>query len=290
MSVRRLLPLLLVLLLLPGCFRQAGEVYEPNDSAAQTVPTGEGDTSSQEGDTPAPTSDSDLPPVTIISPPTAVPVGETPTEQAPAETPVDTSVEGQSPEVPSETPSEQPTISSEVEVVETPTQPVFLTPNVPLPVTDIPPTQPGAAPTHTPSGLITPTALPDGPTGDGCTYTVQGGNTLFSIARNNGITLDQLRAANPEVVGDLIQVGQVLNIPGCGQGVDEQGNPIQPPTATPVTGPSGETIHTVQAGDTLVRIARQYNVTVQAIVTANNLQNPNVLAVGQQLIIPTPEP
>jgi spore germination protein len=57
-----------------------------------------------------------------------------------------------------------------------------------------------------------------------------------------------------------------------------------------VTGPSGETVHTVAAGDTLVRIARQYNVTVQAIVSANNLQNPNVLAVGQQLVIPTPEP
>jgi len=288
MPARRLLPLLIVLLLiLPGCFRQAGEAFDPStDSGAQTstdgvVPSATPvESNTAEGaDTPAPTDDNALPPVTIISPPSPTP-GEAPTEEI-------QSIE-QSQETPE--PDTQPTIGGQVELVEpTATTQVFLTPGNNLPITDIPPTQQNVTPTSTPSGLVTPTAL-SLQEGDGCTYTVQPGNTLFSIARNNGIDLDQLREANPDLVGDLIQPGQVLNIPGCGAGVDEQGNPIQPTSAAPSTNDSGQTIHVVQAGDTLVRIARQYDVTVQAIVTANNLANPNLLAVGQELIIPTPEP
>ncbi|MFN8371505.1 MAG: LysM peptidoglycan-binding domain-containing protein [Anaerolineae bacterium] len=286
MPARRLLPLLIVLLLiLPGCFRQAGEAFDPStDSGAQNsdgvVPSAtpvESNTS-EGAETPAPTDENALPPVTIISPPSA-----TPTEEAP---------DTQSIDQPQETtvPDTQPTVGGGVELLEpTATAQVFLTPGSGLPITDIPPTQLNVTPTSTPSGLVTPTAL-SLEEGDGCTYTVQPGNTLFSIARNNGIDLDQLREANPELVGDLIQPGQVLIIPGCGAGVDEQGNPVQPTSAAPSTNDSGQTIHVVQAGDTLVRIARQYDVTVQAIVTANNLANPNLLAVGQELIIPTPEP
>jgi membrane-bound lytic murein transglycosylase D len=45
-------------------------------------------------------------------------------------------------------------------------------------------------------------------------------------------------------------------------------------------------IHEVQSGDILVNIARQYDVTVEEIVAANNLQSADVLEVGQRLIIP----
>ncbi|OCL25763.1 peptidoglycan-binding protein [Orenia metallireducens] len=45
-------------------------------------------------------------------------------------------------------------------------------------------------------------------------------------------------------------------------------------------------IYVVQAGDTLYKIARRYRTTVDAIVDANNLDNPDYLEVGQKLIIP----
>lgn len=48
--------------------------------------------------------------------------------------------------------------------------------------------------------------------------------------------------------------------------------------------------HTVKAGQNLTQIARLYGVTVQAIVKANNLWNPNVIYVGQRLLIPVPCP
>jgi LysM repeat protein len=47
--------------------------------------------------------------------------------------------------------------------------------------------------------------------------------------------------------------------------------------------------HVVQANENLFRIAQQYGVTVQAIVEANNLTDPNNLTVGQVLIIPLGE-
>lgn len=46
-------------------------------------------------------------------------------------------------------------------------------------------------------------------------------------------------------------------------------------------------IHVVKQGDSLWAIAHQYGVTVNQIVTANELENPNALVVGQALVIPT---
>ena len=49
----------------------------------------------------------------------------------------------------------------------------------------------------------------------------------------------------------------------------------------------GETIHVVQWGETLSLIASRYGVTVEAIMAANGLDNPNFIYVGQRLVIPT---
>jgi LysM repeat protein len=51
---------------------------------------------------------------------------------------------------------------------------------------------------------------------------------------------------------------------------------------------SGETIHVVQWGETLVLIASRYGVTVEAIMDANGLSNPDQIYAGQRLIIPAP--
>ncbi|TYP51653.1 DUF3794 and LysM peptidoglycan-binding domain-containing protein [Thermosediminibacter litoriperuensis] len=46
------------------------------------------------------------------------------------------------------------------------------------------------------------------------------------------------------------------------------------------------TIYIVQKGDTLWKIAKRYNVTLEAIIRANNLENPDLIYPGQRLIIP----
>lgn len=58
------------------------------------------------------------------------------------------------------------------------------------------------------------------------------------------------------------------------------------PTTTPTPEPT-PIVHTLQAGDTLIGLARKYGVTVQAIQEANGITDPRGLLVGQQIIIPT---
>ncbi len=57
-------------------------------------------------------------------------------------------------------------------------------------------------------------------------------------------------------------------------------------TPEPVVEEEGPPIHTVSAGETLATIAQIYDVPLEDIVAANSIVNPNVLSVGQQLIIP----
>lgn len=60
----------------------------------------------------------------------------------------------------------------------------------------------------------------------------------------------------------------------------------QPITITQPAPARGSTIHRVVPGDTLYSIARQYQVSVHSIVSANNLADANQINVGQDLTIP----
>jgi len=63
--------------------------------------------------------------------------------------------------------------------------------------------------------------------------------------------------------------------------------PIGPaPTAMPTSAPPAGITHVVQPGETLFRIALRYGTTVEAIVQANNLVNPDFIVPGQRLVIP----
>jgi LysM repeat protein len=56
--------------------------------------------------------------------------------------------------------------------------------------------------------------------------------------------------------------------------------------ATTTTVAMGEQTYTIQQGDTLSYIAGQFGVTVEAIVAANGLANPDAIQAGQKVIIP----
>jgi LysM repeat protein len=59
-------------------------------------------------------------------------------------------------------------------------------------------------------------------------------------------------------------------------------------TATPTVSPT-PIVYVVQSGDTLLGIAMEYGVSVEAIQRANGIENPQFLSVGQELLIPTGE-
>jgi LysM repeat protein len=75
--------------------------------------------------------------------------------------------------------------------------------------------------------VVTPTELPT-PTPTPLTYTIEEGDTMLAIALRNGINLEELQAANPEVNPRLLSVGTALIIP-LGDSV-----PSSPITATPI--------------------------------------------------------
>jgi LysM repeat protein len=97
---------------------------------------------------------------------------------------------------------------------------------------------------------------------EGVSYTVKRGDTLAAIARDGGITINQLKAANG-LDGDLIKPGQTL---------------VLPPTA------SEPLVHVVARGENLSGIARRHDVSVAAIRQANNMKGDRIY-VGQELLI-----
>lgn len=60
------------------------------------------------------------------------------------------------------------------------------------------------------------------------------------------------------------------------------------PTPTPTITPT-PIVHTVRAGESLLTIAAQYDLSVSALQDANGILDPRTLQIGQQLIIPRPE-
>ena len=62
-----------------------------------------------------------------------------------------------------------------------------------------------------------------------------------------------------------------------------------PPTHTVRPRPDPvQTIHIVQPGETLSEIAKQYGVSLDALIAANDIADPHLIKIGQELIIPGP--
>lgn len=62
--------------------------------------------------------------------------------------------------------------------------------------------------------------------------------------------------------------------------------PIPSPSRAGQPSPSGPVVHVVQSGENLTLIAEQYGVTVAALKASNDLADPNLIFVGQRLVIP----
>ena len=107
-------------------------------------------------------------------------------------------------------------------------------------------------------------------------YTVKRGDSLYSIARQFGVTVQEIRDAN-NLTTNILSIGQQLIIPGVSAGddlEDNEGNESVPTT------------YTVQSGDSLWSIANRFGVTVNDLKVANSLTS-NLLSIGQVLIIPS---
>lgn len=106
------------------------------------------------------------------------------------------------------------------------------------------------------------------------TITIVRGDTLSSIANNYGTTVQELVSINNISNPNLIYAGNTLKVPVTTSG--GTGND-----------PLEETIYIVKKGDTLSKIALNYNTTVTQIARENDISNPNLIYPGQRLVIKT---
>lgn len=105
-------------------------------------------------------------------------------------------------------------------------------------------------------------------------YTVQEGDTLSSIAQKYDTTVHEIAVTNSIANPNLIYVGEVLKIYPGNRSIIKRKKVFT-------------TTYIVQSGDTLTSIAIKFDTTVQAIAELNDLQNPNLIYVGEILKIPT---
>ncbi len=117
------------------------------------------------------------------------------------------------------------------------------------------------------------------------TYTVQKGDTLYSISRKNQITVAELRTANNLSESDVLKAGQRIVIPeadiGTAAALSSSNKKTSPVANTNVS----TSTYTVQKGDTLYGIARKNGMKVPELLQLNNLDNNVVIKVGQKLKI-----
>ncbi|MBD5400351.1 peptidoglycan DD-metalloendopeptidase family protein [bacterium] len=142
------------------------------------------------------------------------------------------------------------------------------------------------------------------------TVTVARGETLYTIARRYGTTVQEISSMNPDLKEPYaLRVGQKLRVPGNGDivvaadkiSVPEKKTETAPPApkadapavavaATPSKTPTPARVElqqvTVGPGDTLYSISRAYSVPVNDLAVMNDLAAPFKLTVGQKLKVP----
>ena len=110
------------------------------------------------------------------------------------------------------------------------------------------------------------------------TYTVKAGDSLYRIAKNHNISLQELKSLN-NLNSDLIFAGQVLKVSGQVSSSQSSTNTSQSSNQPQA---SGNGTYTVKAGDSLYRIAVNHNMSLQELKNLNNLSS-NLIMPGQVL-------
>jgi LysM repeat protein len=122
------------------------------------------------------------------------------------------------------------------------------------------------------------------------TYVVKPGDSLWTIAKKNHLTYQELASANNLKPNAALHEGQKLLIPS-------KVVPATKSTSAPAATKSGESApsakspgesvkHVVKSGESLSTIAKKYGVRQGDIAVANNITDPQKIYLGMELIIP----
>ena len=119
-----------------------------------------------------------------------------------------------------------------------------------------------ACTSDSPAPVVLKGSTPVSSTGAGTpatgSVTARTGDTVYAIARRNGVSVRNIIALNELSPPYLLRVGQILKLPEA-------------------------RFHTVAAGDTLYGISRRYRIDVYRLAQVNGLKRPYTIKVGQRL-------
>jgi Membrane-bound metallopeptidase len=135
--------------------------------------------------------------------------------------------------------------------------------------------------------------LPCAAASQGSYHVLAKGETLYSVARSYGISVDELAKANSITDPSRVKLGMKLLIPGqSGDGSatlsdDASSSAAASGSAASASSAATPTIHKVAKGETLFSIARSYGITVDELRAANKLGPSSIIKVGDKLTIPS---
>ena len=147
-------------------------------------------------------------------------------------------------------------------------------------------------------------------------YKVRRGDSLYALSQRHGVPVETLRQAN-NLKGNTLREGATLLIPGGGKAAPATAKAAQTTQTAQKKSTSksaaqsggqkssqqkavassqksqpaskGRSIHTVKRGENLYQIARNYNVSLSSLQTANKMSaSDSFVLVGQKLVIPGP--
>jgi membrane-bound lytic murein transglycosylase D len=106
-------------------------------------------------------------------------------------------------------------------------------------------------------------------------HVVRRGDTLWSIAKARGVSMNSLASTNGLKSNETLAVGQVLDVPASATLASTNPSAVG---SQPLT-------YIVRAGDTLSRIATQFRVTIAQVLGWNGLKQTSVIKPGQRLVM-----
>ncbi len=111
-------------------------------------------------------------------------------------------------------------------------------------------------------------------------YTIESGDTIFTVARKHHTTTKEVRDANKLNRNSIIRIGQKLKVPT--NTYFPKGESVVVKATVPKKDKPQEE-YEIQSGDTLFSIARKHHVTLKTIMALNDIEAGAIIKVGQKL-------
>ena len=118
-------------------------------------------------------------------------------------------------------------------------------------------------------------------------HKIRSGETLYTIARANHTTIDEVRKANGLKKGDILKVGRILTVPKDTYFPNRKTNKKVAKKTVSKKPTVRFTKHKIKSGETLFSIARANHTTIKEVRKANGLKKGDALKIGRVLKVPT---